>query len=288
MRVLITGGTGLLGSTLAPYIIDKGLEVIIHGVHKSSVSNITGDLVDSSKCMAVLDNVKPDVIINLVALTNVDLCENNQQLAYELNVRVVENITNWMRGYENTKLIQISTDHVYDGNGEQDENKITIRNVYAFSKYCGELVALRSKSIILRTNFFGKSIHDSRKSFTDWLYDSLLEKKNITLFKDVYFSPLSMVTLSKTIFKILFSTKTGIYNLGSNMGMSKRDFSHIFVESCGLQNKTMKDGVTGDSLDVVRPKGMVMNNKLFEKDFDIKLPLLTEEIEEECQRYIIK
>ena len=68
-----------------------------------------------------------------------------------------------------------------------------LTNYYSFSKYAAEL-ALRVNSTILRTNFFGKSMCEQRSSFTDWVYHSAINKQNIVLFSDVFFSPLSMTT----------------------------------------------------------------------------------------------
>ena len=187
-RVLITGASGLLGSSLTPLIRQRGHSVIRMGY--SGSNDIRADLTSNTSTNVALDSAYPDVIINLVALTSVDDCELNPQNAYLLNCKTVENICSWIRvSSQSCHLIHVSTDQVYDGHGPHSEEKITIRNQYAISKYAGELSALSIPSTVLRTNFVGRSQCKGRISLTDWLFESLVNSDQINVFSDVLFSP---------------------------------------------------------------------------------------------------
>ena len=170
MRVLITGATGMLGARLAPYLASQGCKIFSHGMSKKADYNT--DLCDVDQTASMLDELSPDVIIHLVCLSNVDKCEDDQDLAYRLNVLTTDNIVKWAEKHE-ARLVYISTDQVYDGEGLHKEEQVTIRNTYALSKYCGECIARSANSIILRVNFFGKSLTPGRVSITEWILDAL-------------------------------------------------------------------------------------------------------------------
>ena len=115
---------------------------------------------------------------------------------------------------------------------------------------------------------------------TDWVYASLKNGKNVQVLTDVLFSPLSMKTLIDMLELIIRNKPVGIYNLGSNEGMSKADFDFEFAERLGLSIDSMSriDSTEATFLRAYRPKDMRMDCSKFEKLFGIKLPTLAEEI----------
>ena len=82
-----------------------------------------------------------------------------------------------------------------------------IKNFYTKSKINSEKIASNMNSIILRTNFFGKSFNLNRASFSDWIFNSFKNKKSIKLAEDIYFSPLSIETICKILVKIIKTKK---------------------------------------------------------------------------------
>jgi dTDP-4-dehydrorhamnose reductase len=177
--------------------------------------------------------------------------------------------------------VQISTDHVYDGVGLNTEEEITITNNYAFSKYAGELVALRIPSTILRTNFVGRSQVSYRESLTDWVYKSMIGSKQVQVLNDVYFSPLSIRTLVDMIELVVQKKPIGIYNLGSHNGLSKADFAFVFAECLKLPIYTMTRIQSSEAkfFRAYRPKDMRMDSSKFESALGVKLPNLTDLIQ---------
>jgi len=240
---------------------------------------VTADLSDRPQASAALDQAAPEVIINLAALTDVDGCERDPQLAYLANVRIVENLAYWMseRG-EGHHLVQVSTDQVYDGVGPHGEEDVTLSNYYGFSKYAGELAAAAVPSTILRTNFFGRSQCDGRVSLSDWLMRSLVQGEAITVFDDVRFSPVTINRLAKMLELAVSQRPHGVFNLGSRNGMSKADFAFAFADVMGLPTAGMSRGVSGRGLLARRPTGMCLDSSRFAKAFGINLPTLMEEI----------
>ena len=285
-NILITGATGLLGSSLVPHLRKCGPNIYTHGL--AAQADVMFNLSDKVKTFQALDEMRPEMIINLVSLTDVELCEEQVNFAYLANTRSVENLVNWI-GLSGTDchLVHISTDHVYDGVGLHTEENVTLTNNYAFSKYAGELAASLVSSSILRTNFIGRSRVNHRQSLSDWVYASITSSRNIQILNDVYFSPLSIKTLVEMIELVVKNKPVGIYNLGSHKGMSKADFAFSFAECLKLTTNTMKciESSEAKFLKVYRPKNMRMDISKFENTLGVKLPNLTDLIQQVAEEY---
>ncbi len=277
MRVLVAGASGLLGHALVPALLAAGLEVISHGNRNNL--DVTGDLTSAKIARELIDQTEPDAVINLVALTNVDRCEEHPDEAYRLNVKVVENLVAGLAKRPDPFLVQISSDQVYDGEGPHIEGNERIINTYALSKYAGELAALRMPSTVLRTNFFGPSQLQGRPSFSDWLIGMFQKGEAFTGFDDVLFSPLAMNTLTQMIIKALEQRRSGLYNLGAREGLSKAEFGVRLAAQFGLDASNMTRGSFADvELTAPRPMDMRTDCSRFEKDFGVELPTLQQEI----------
>jgi dTDP-4-dehydrorhamnose reductase len=279
MRIVVLGSSGRVGSYLVPHLRSCGHEVL--GLSRGEGGIFRADLTDFAQVSSALNKMKPDTIVNLAAQTNIDECEVSPQNAYLANVKIVENLVQWISNNDSSPhLIQLSTDQIYNSPGPHREDDISLTNYYGFSKYAGELVAEKVNSTILRTNFFGRIPSPGKMSFSDWLVDSLIKKKGITVFDNVYFSPLSLQRLVDFLELVILKRQKGTFNLGSRDGMSKADFAFTLAEVLGLPTQNMSRGsVAGSRLVANRAKDMRMNSSSFENFFNVKLPTLRQEIE---------
>ncbi len=277
MSILVTGASGLLGSSMTQFLANGGYDIIRHA--NSTDADVNGDFTDYNATKSVIDHVCPDVVINLIGLTSVDACETDIQAAYLINVRTVENLVASLGNHPDSFLIHISTDHVYDSSGFSREDGIRLTNTYALTKYAGEMAAGAMPSAVLRTNFFGHSLSPKRQSFSDWALDSLNKGKEITGFSDVLVNPLSMKTLSAMVARVIEKREAGVFNLGSHGGISKAEFIIQIAKTYGLDVDAVKIGFISDvNFHAYRPKDMRMDCRLFEKVFDLKLPKINDEI----------
>ena len=283
MRILLLGSSGMLGKSIYNFL-KSDFQVYTNGLKKRRY-----DLCKKKNLSILLDNTKPDVIINSLGITNIEICNKNKKLAKRVNFEILKNLFSIKKRY-NYKfwLIQISTDQLYDAISfkikSREESKIKINNYYTKTKLQAERICESNKCLILRTNFFGKSIV-KKKSFSDWVLKSSKKKETFYLFKDIYFSPLRLITICRILKKIVqnnFDTN-GIYNLGSNNGLSKLNFSLFFLKYLKIKNKNFKIANVNKVLKIKRSKNMLMNVEKFENTFKIKLPNLISEITNEAK-----
>jgi dTDP-4-dehydrorhamnose reductase len=280
MRIIVTGGRGMLGCTLVPYLQAKGHDVAT--ISRGTNADHRVDLRDGPSLKRVLENADPEVIVNLAALTNVNQCEADPGRAYEANSLVVQNLSQWIKSRNNTPhLVQISTDQLYLGGGPHSEDNVCPINYYAFSKLAGELIAAEVNPTILRTNFFGISKCSGRQSLSDWLVEILRNNQAANVFEDILFSPLSMTTLSQAIETAIDQRTPGIYNLGSRDGASKAEFAFKIARYLSLSPDRLVrvPAPQVEQAAARRPLDMRMDSSLFERTFAFALPTLDSEIQ---------
>lgn len=274
--LLICGGTGLLG----PYML-KAFEDTWDVVVSSRNSNTYPcDFTDPAAVDALVKQVQPNAVIHLIALTNVDECENNPEQAQTINADTVKTLVQALP--PETHLTYISTDQVYSNtDGPHTEGTENPVNVYGSSKLNGEEEALKhSEALTLRVNLFGPSQTQGRQSLDDFFIKSFKNGDAITMFEDVYFSPLHMSTLSQIVSKAVDARLSGAYNLGTRDGMSKADFALKLAKHLGLDPSAAQIGksahITGRAL---RPKDLRMDVGKIEQALGIQMPTLEQEIQ---------
>jgi dTDP-4-dehydrorhamnose reductase len=275
-RILVTGASGLLGRVLKQALYVKQHDVVGLGLTRDA--DVRADLTKWESTQNLLDTVRPTTIINLAANTDVDYCERHPKAAYLANVRTVENIVRWLSRVRGCHLIQLSTDHVYDGDGPHSEKDAAPANCYALSKYCGEMAARQANACIVRTNFFGPSKTVGRLSFSDWIVASLKRGDAITVFDDVKFSPLTMTRLAGYLELMVRLPRSGVFNVGSLEGLTKAEFAFQIAQALRLPTGEMHSAPMGSSHRTYRPRDMRMNCAVFEREYAVQLPTLSEEI----------
>ena len=278
MNVMMLGASGFLGSRLYQSL-KKKKKITTCG--RSKKNDIILKKINKNNFSKILLKNKPDVIINLIATTDVDICERKKNEANEVNNIMVKNL---IEGIKKAALINkifflhISTDQVYSGNGPHKENKINPKNVYAKTKLKGEKYIKKINGCVIRTNFIGKSL-TKKKSLSDWIFLSLKKNKKINVFKNVKFSPLNIKTLCGYINLIINKKITGVYNLGSKNGFSKAQFAFKFAKKLNLNTKLLKFvDYKKKTLLAKRSLDMRMNVKSFENKINVVLKDLNYEI----------
>ena len=285
MKVLILGAYGMLGSSLSTYLKERNHTVFCQGRMPSSeffVKTIT-----KKSLQHIFNDSRIDVVINLIAATDVDLCEKDYKYAYNSNVKVCEEIVLAIQASEKKPyLIHISTDHVYNGSGYQLEQDCKPSNVYAKTKLEGEYSFLKIDATILRTNFFGLSQSKLKKSFTDWILESLMLNREITVFDDILISALHIKTLCQVIDLTAVKRIPGIYNIGCVDGASKAWIAEKIASNLKFSKHRMKIGISDThKFFAARPKDMRMNSQKFSKTFNFILPTIESQVNLAVEEY---
>lgn len=286
LKILILGSSGTLGKKI--YIELKKIKKIklFHtGLKKRKI-----DFKNKAKLKKFIFSINPDLIINCIAYTNIENCEKYKLISKKINFEIVNEIFK-LKSQKRLRFnfIQFSTDQFYNNKKKKLNNetsKIFLINNYCKHKRMAELACIKNKSLIFRTNFFGRSTKN--KTFSDWIFHNF--KKNIFfyLFNDVYFSPLRIITIAKIIVSIITKKKyiyNGIYNLGSKNGILKSEFAINFAKKTRILNDNYEYIGVNKLLKVKRSNNMLMNVKKFEKKFNFKLPLINNEIKNEAKDY---
>lgn len=266
-KILIAGGSGLLGINWAFYK-DKKCNIIL-GYNKKYVSskNLFTFKVDFSSLNStkvILNNIKPDLIINTVGLTNVDQCEKFPDISKLANTIVPKNIS--LVCYDqNIPFVHISTDHLFSGKKalvSECENHNPL-NEYARSKSEAEILVRENNpnALIIRTNFFGWG-PKYRVSFSDFIISNLRNKNKITLFNDVFFTPIIIENLIGYIYELLEKGANGVFNVVCSDRLSKYEFGIKIAEKFKLDLNLIKPGSICEFENLVlRPRDMSLSNK---------------------------
>ena len=262
-RILIFGANGFLGKKIVKDFKKKNYKVFTDICFKKKMKKNSS----YNFILKILNKVKPNIIINLLASTDVDKNEKNKRIAQKSNILFPQNLAKAIKNtFQNIFLIHLSTDQVYDGKGGHLEKFPNPINYYGISKLEGEKYFMDIPSLILRTNFVGKAEKNQKKTLSDWIFNNLMNKKKINTFKNIYFSPLHTSTLIKIIDKLIFKKIEGIYNLGSKNKISKAKFALLFSSYLNFDSDLLNEiNYRKKYLVARRPLDMSLNIKNFEK-----------------------
>lgn len=214
MKILLTGASGGLGSEMYQTWKHTHDVLGLRYQNKTNPELLPLDLRDRKAVLETTLRFKPDIIVNTVALANVDQCELDIPLAFESNVSTALNLGLAAEACQ-SKIIHISTNDVFDGKVGMytEESLANPVNFYAKSKQMAEYVFHEyEQSLILRLTFLSWKA-SSKQTFVAWIAESLEKGKAVQLFDDQFNSPLYITTVVRWV-EQLFQAQ-GILHLGS-------------------------------------------------------------------------
>ena len=229
MKILLTGASGLLGINFAQEMMNAH-EII--GVDRGKLINapfkiVRYDLLEKNAVESILDSARPDWVVNCAALADLDICEDDPDLAKQLNTNLPRMLARACK-LRNIPLVHISTDAVFDGHKDgfySEEDAPSPTGVYAKTKLDGEWAVLTEypKAIVARVNFYGWSL-TGRRSLAEFFYNNLTHNKSMSGFTDVIFCPMLVNDTARTLVKMLKRELKGLYHLVGPQAMSKYQF----------------------------------------------------------------
>ena len=249
MRILVTGSNGLLGQKLVELLLTKDDYLIATAKSKLAIDLPKGefhslDITNVNEIEKVIQQSKPDAIINTAAMTQVDHCETEREKCWANNVTAVESLVKVCEKTK-TQLIHVSTDFIFDGTrGPLDESeKPNPLSYYGESKLAAE-VAIQKSNIdwaILRTVLvFGVTKDMSRSNIVLWVKKSLEEGKVINVVNDQWRTPTLAEDLAMGCYLAATKKIKGIYNISGDEMMTPYDIAIKTADFFGLDKSLIQ------------------------------------------------
>ena len=206
MKVLITGSKGQLGQSLIKKK-PENIDLILS-------NRDTFDLTSKKECESYIKKIKPDLILNAAAYTAVDNAESERDLAYKINAMAPKYFAE-IATELGIKLIQISTDFVFDGKQnypykpEQERNPLS---VYGYTKACGEefverIMGNSNDVTIIRTSWVMGPVG---KNFARTILKLLSDRDHIKVVSDQVGGPTTTYSLAEYCWQIIGLLKKDI------------------------------------------------------------------------------
>tara|TARA_B100001059_G_scaffold133721_1_gene133923 strand:- start:5871 stop:6755 length:885 start_codon:yes stop_codon:yes gene_type:complete len=246
-RILVTGASGMLGATLAITLSKK------YNVFGTGSSNISLPIkykvfdLKMDSYQELIDWSNPEIIIHCAAITDGNYCENNFNDAFNTNGFSVKKLIDNTK--ENVKIIYISTDAVFSSelNMAKENDCGEPENIYGKSKKLGEFFLINSKRnyLILRTTIVGLNNFRNKVGFVEWIINSVKNKKTISLFDDVLFTPINIWDFVKEIIFLVDKNlnKSEILHICGSENVTKYDFGICLIKELDLDKKYIQKGL---------------------------------------------
>jgi dTDP-4-dehydrorhamnose reductase len=239
MKILITGAFGQLGNSLKNFLSIND-EVFRTGLNiPTGGKGLQLNIVDKIMLKDIISSISPDVIINLAALTNVDFCESNPEIAKEVNTNGVQNLVDVFSG----KIIHLSTDYVFDGlkGPYKEEDQINPISVYGKTKYDAEKIVLnKNNNLVLRANVLYNMFGNNKASFLNWVVNNLKNKNSIQVVNDQFNNPTWTESIAEILVNCINKDMSGLYHWGDQDYLSRYDFAIKIAESYNLKSDLIK------------------------------------------------
>ena len=233
MRVLVTGAKGQLGTDVMAELKSNNIEAV--GIDREEL-----DIVDAKACEEFFDKANAekriDAVIHCAAYTAVDKAEDEQELSYNINALGTKNIATACKKFD-MKLMYISTDYVFNGQGERpwepDDERQPL-NVYGKTKYEGELFVeeIAKKYFIVRIAWvFGVA----GNNFIKTMLKLAKERDSLTVVDDQIGSPTYTADLSKLLVSMIQTDKYGRYHATNEGYCSWYEFAKEIFKVAGVK-----------------------------------------------------
>jgi len=245
LKVLVTGASGLLGSRVCQIALKRNHEVYAaYNQHKPPYGTpIELNILDPRRQRHELLKIKPEAVVHAAALTDVDKCELEKELAWKTNVEATNNLVRICKEH-GTFFVYVSTDYVFDGEKGmyKETDKPASINNYGLTKLKGEeaVQALDNYCIARGSVIYGSTPATGKTNFALWLLDKLKMKEEVRIINDQWNSPTLNVKMAETILEILEKRVEGIFHIAGATRVSRYEFAERIAETFNLDKKYIK------------------------------------------------
>lgn len=262
MKMLVVGINGMLGHKFAE-IASKNFKVTgtyTKFLSKRNYPTERLDILNKRSVDQLVEKLRPDIIVNCAAITDVEYCEEHPDVAEAVNVDGTKNLVDAARNVD-AKFVYFSTDSVFDGKkgNYTEESEPNLINVYSKTKLAGEKL-VSEKDLVVRTTLYGWNILD-KKSLAEWIINSLSNGEKINAYTDNYFTPIYTGTLSRIVIEMLLRKMSGLYHVPGKEKLSKYIFAKKIAKVFGLdENLINMASIKSAKNKAKRPKDLSLSS----------------------------
>ena len=274
-KLLIIGGSGLVGSTLLQYASPNYSIHFTYNTNKITFDNINStqiNLLGNQKMIIdLIKEIQPDIVVNTAAHSSVDLCETDHSIADKLHVDITQDITQVCKDID-SKLVYISTDAVFQGELNKKYTELDQPNpinYYGKTKLQAEQITLNAspKNVVLRTAVIYGWHEKSR--FTNWIIQTLKENHVVDPFTDQYNTPTLVDDLVKSLLNIFEKNISGIFHATGKSCLNRYEFALVLANTFGFDTKLIKPATSKEKKqDAPRPISTCLDSTKLEKLID--------------------
>jgi len=258
VKVLITGANGQLGRELAKqYKENKHVELLRAG-------SLDLDITNMHQVYSFVNENKPDVIINCAALTAVDKCETEIDLAYKINTIGPKNLAA-AANQIGAEIVQVSTDYVFDGSVNKsltEFDNVNPQTIYGKTKLEGEILVknLNSKHYIVRTAW----LYGDGNNFVKTMINLSKSNKTLKVVNDQRGTPTSTVDLARVIIKLVEDKNYGVFHCTCKGECSWYEFAKEIFRLKGISTEVLPCTTDEFPRPAKRPEYSVLRNSMLE------------------------
>lgn len=288
MHILVTGAAGLLGSNVVSKAVEAGYDVL--GTYHTDEPNLSVpcrqlNATDYDAFCELLDEYKPDVVVNCAAKTDVDGCESDPELAEKVNGRAPGNMSAACADRD-VAFVQISTDYVFDGKNEMrygEDADVNPLQVYGRSKLIGERRVRENfvSPLIVRLSFV-YGVHGATsdlEGFPAWVVSKLEAEEKIPLFVDQHVTPSRAGQAAETLLTLVADDSKGTYHVACRECVTPYEFGETICGQIDADVSLLTESTTTDvSRPAPRPTHTCLNVERVEKRLGRRQPSLSEDV----------
>jgi len=238
-RIFITGCGGMLGKAVFDIFKSK-CQVLATDIDLNEAWLTYCDVTDYNQIAEFASSFKPDVIINLAALTDLEYCEKNPEMAWKTNALGAENMALVSKKL-NAIHVYISTAGIFDGKQEyyNDFDSPYPLSIYAKAKYYGEMAVekMLDNYYVFRAGWMmGGGVKKDKKFINKIFKQILAGKKELFVVDDKLGTPTYTNNFAESMFTVIQTGLFGLYNMVCEGSCSRYDVAAEFIRSLELED----------------------------------------------------
>lgn len=290
MKIMILGANGFTGRRILKRLSYKH-QVLACSLHPDILPEEGYefhilDMQNVDAIDALLNNFRPDVIINASAMSVVDYCEQHPEEAYALNVTAVKHLAEYSQS-NSCRLIHLSTDFVFDGTATEaytETDTTNPINYYGKTKQWSEEVieqACTNYAIARIEVVYGKPFNGQHGNIVHLVKTRLQNGQSIRVVSDQFRSPTWVEDIARAIESLLSDKYQGIYHICGGETMSVADIAYRVAKHFGLDTSLIQP-VTTEEMNEATPRPLFspMNTEKALKEFGYQPSRLEEGFKE--------